>query len=144
MEKNPIRVMYNEHDVIVLAERSIQHLFHTWLEKPELYVQEVKKLLKFFSEYADKLHHGKEEAILFPALRKNVDFTLGELLEELEAHHERFREYVHKIRSDLERGDYPESWAILKEYCNDLLDHIAIENDELFVLAESLLGHDEQ
>lgn len=143
MEHNPMKTMYSEHEVISLADDIIHNLFHCWVENPEEYVNEVTRLLSFFREYADKLHHMKEEDILFPTLRECPDFTLDELLSELEAHHERFRDYTHKIESDLGKKDYPESYAILREYCNDLLDHIAVENDELFVLTESILSPEE-
>jgi hemerythrin-like domain-containing protein len=143
MEGSPIQVMYKEHEIITQAEYNIKALFHTWIDKPEEYVSEVKRLISFFKEYADKMHHMKEENVLFPALRDCDEFTLDELLSELEAHHERFREYTGKILQDLSAGDYAEAWTILKEYCNDLLDHIAVENDELFVLAEALLSAQE-
>ena len=32
---------------------------------------------------------------------------------------------------------------LLTGYINDLLDHIAVENDELFIMAESLFNEDE-
>lgn len=143
MEKNAIEIMYDEHSIIALADEKVQGIYHLWLHEPEKYIDEVNKLLSFFRDYADGLHHRKEEEVLFPALRKAPQFSLGELVDELEAHHVHFREFVHKIKNDLEKGDYPESWAILKEYCNDLLDHIAVENDELFVMAEHLLSPEE-
>jgi len=143
MEHNPVNALYDEHRIISLAEEYIQNLFHTWVDKPAVYETNVKELLSLLSEYADNLHHKKEEGILFPALRDIPEFTLGELLDELEAHHERFRDFIHKIKDDLGEGNYPESYAILKEYCNDLLDHIAVEDDELFVLAESMLSPQE-
>ena len=143
MEHNPIKTMYSEHDVISLVDDIIHNLFHFWLENPDEYVNEVNKLISFFQEYADKMHHLKEEDILFPALRDCPDFTLEELLSELETHHERFRDFTHKIQSDLNKKAYAESYAVLMEYCNDLLDHIAVENDELFVLAENILSTEE-
>lgn len=41
------------------------------------------------------------------------------------------------------RENFPESYESLRHYNNDLLDHIAAENDELFVLAQSLLSESE-
>ena len=143
MQHNPIETMYREHDIISQMEDIIQNLFHLWIDHPNDYSKVVTSLLAFVKEYADNLHHRKEEEILFPALRDCPDFTLVEILDELESHHERFRDLSQKIKADLDKKDYPESYAILKEYLNDLLDHIAVENDELFVLTENILTPEE-
>jgi len=140
MENNPIQTMYEEHNIISILEHFIQKIFNLWIEKPEEYVKRVNEIILFLTEYADKIHHRKEEEVLFPALLNCPDFTLHELISELESHHERFRDFAHKIQADLSKDDYPESYAILKEYCNDLLDHISVENDELFVLTEAILS----
>ncbi len=132
MEYNPVQTLNNEHDIISLLDDIINNLYHSWNEKPDEYTAEVKRILTFLMEYSDQVHHGKEEEILFPALRNCMDFTLDDLLTELETHHERFRDFTQKIQNDLEKKDYAEAYAILREYCN-----------ELFVLAESILSPDE-
>ncbi|MBW6481490.1 MAG: hemerythrin domain-containing protein [Vicingaceae bacterium] len=142
MEHNPLKVMYNEHDVIVKAEKIIEKLENTWEQNPEQYAEKVKKLVEFFREYADGYHHRKEEDVLFPAIKDHPDFVLQEIIEEFETHHEDFREYAAEIVESVEECDYARSYKVLKQYIGDLLDHIAAENDELFVLAESLM--DEQ
>ena len=143
MQHNPIETMHREHEIIAQMEDIIQNLFHSWIKQPEEYTNSVNNILHFIKEYSDGFHHQKEEQILFPALRNCPEFTLDEILDELESHHERFRDLSHKIESDLTKKDYPESYALLKEYMNDLLDHIAVENDELFVLTENILSEDE-
>ncbi|MFP5470263.1 MAG: hemerythrin domain-containing protein [Bacteroidia bacterium] len=139
---NPIKVMYDEHDIIVKAEKVIENLANTWENNPEEYAEKVKKLVEFFREYADGYHHRKEEDVLFPAIKDHPDFVLQEIIEEFENHHEDFREYAAEILESITEGDYARSYKILKQYIGDLLDHIAAENDELFVLAENLM--DEQ
>ena len=142
MEHNPLTVMYNEHDVIVKAENIIKSLENTWEDTPETYVEKVKLLIEFFREYADGYHHRKEEDVLFPAVHNHPDFVLQEIIEEFHTHHEDFREYAAEIIEAVDEEDYVRSYKVLKQYIGDLLDHIAAENDELFVLAESLM--DEQ
>ena len=47
------------------------------------------------------------------------------------------------IASAAESGNYEESNILLTEYTEKLLDHIAVEDDELFQMAETLLDDNE-
>lgn len=142
MEHNPLTVMYNEHNVIVKAEGIIKNLENTWEDNPKNYTEKVITLIDFFREYADGYHHRKEEDVLFPAVHNHPDFVLQEIIDEFETHHEDFRAYAAEILEAVNEKDFVKSYKVLKQYIGDLLDHIAAENDELFVLAESLM--DEQ
>ena len=143
MENNPIKVMYGEHEIIVKAEKVIENLENTWENNPEEYADKVKKLVEFFREYADGYHHRKEEEVLFPAIKDHPDFVLQEIIDEFMEHHEGFREYATEIIEAINEEDYARSYKILKRYINDLLDHIAAENEELFVLAENLMDENQ-
>lgn len=139
MEKNPISVMYDEHDIIVKAKKIIEKLENTWDSNPTEYAEKAKKLVDFFREYADGYHHRKEEEVLFPAIKDHPDFVLQEIVDEFYTHHDDFRTYASEIIENINEGDYARSYKVFKQYINDLQDHIAAENDELFVLADSLL-----
>jgi hemerythrin-like domain-containing protein len=136
---NPMDVMYGEHDVIVKAEKIIINLNGIWEKDADAYSEKVRKLIVFFKEYADGYHHRKEEDVLFPAIKEHPDFVLQEIIDEFETHHEDFRGYAKDISEAIDEKDFPRSYKILKQYINDLRDHIAAENDELFVLAENLM-----
>ena len=143
MEHNPIQTMLDEHEVICQAEEIVKNLNHTWETDAEKYKQKVKTLVTFFREYADGYHHRKEEDVLFPAIKNHPDFVLQEIIDEFETHHEDFRTYTVLIEDSLNEGDYEKSYLGLTNYLQDLLDHIAAENDELFVLAENLMEEDD-
>ena len=139
MENNPITAMYNEHEIIKQAEEVIKNLNQVWETDSEKYVDTATKLVDFFKEYADGYHHRKEEDVLFPAIKDHPDFVLQEIIEEFEEHHEGFREYAAEIREAIADEDYTLSYKTLTRYIDELLDHIAAENEELFVLAENLM-----
>jgi len=143
MEYNPIQTMLDEHELISDVEDVIINLNNSWENDSEEYKKNVKSLITFFREYADGIHHRKEEEVLFPAICNHPEFILNEIIDELKQHHEDFREYTHEIEEALEEKDYERSYKKLNNYLQDLLDHIAVENDELFVLAETLLDEDE-
>lgn len=143
MEYNPIQTLLLEHETICRVEEIIKNLDGTWDDNSEKYEETVITLINFFREYADENHHRKEEEVLFPAICDHPEFILKEIIDELEQHHEDFREYTQEIEAALEENDFEKSYKELSSYLEDLLDHIAVENDELFVLAETLLDEED-
>ncbi|MCB0482381.1 MAG: hemerythrin domain-containing protein [Flavobacteriales bacterium] len=142
-ENNPLQTLMDEHDLICSTEDIIKSLNGTWVENPDLYTERVNSLLIFFKEYSDLFHHRKEEEILFRELRDHPDFLLNDILTELEEHHESFRETVLELDDAIENSEYEKVQSLFAGYLNDLLDHIAVENDELFSMAESVFTEDE-
>ena len=143
MEHNPIQTMLDEHEIICKTEEIIEGLDKSWETDEEKYKEIVRTLITFFREYADGYHHRKEEEVLFPAVNDHPDFVLQEIIDEFESHHEDFRDYTTSIEEAISAGDFEKSYKELSCYLQDLLDHIAAESDELFVLAETLLDEDE-
>lgn len=137
---NPLDVMYAEHDIIMKAEDIIKKLDSTWRDDASKYSASVRKLVSFFREYADGYHHHKEEDVLFPVIYDHPEFVLQEMIDEFNVHHEDFRGYATDILEAIDEADYPGSYKLLSRYISDLLDHIAAENDEFFVLAGNLLN----
>ncbi|MBI2259405.1 MAG: hemerythrin domain-containing protein [Flavobacteriia bacterium] len=142
--KNPLDVMYHEHEIIQKTKKIIQEINNLWTKNEQEYREVVTKLVLFFSEYADGYHHRKEEEVLFPAIKSHPDFILQEIIDEFEQHHEDFRTYASEIKELLEENEFEKSYKVLNDYLNDLLDHIAAENEELFVLADSLLDDNQK
>ena len=64
----PTQILRDEHDVILrgleLLESCSTRLTDGQLVSPDT----LDSLIEFFRLYADKTHHGKEEALLFPAM----------------------------------------------------------------------------
>jgi hemerythrin-like domain-containing protein len=143
MTNNPIQIMLDEHDIISKTESIIKNLNLLWETDAEKYMEKVKTLITFFKEYADGYHHFKEEEVLFPAIMNHPDFSLQEIIHEFEEHHQGFRDYTKNIVDAIKNGNYEKSYQELNSYLEDLLDHIAAENDELFVLAENLIDDKE-
>jgi hemerythrin-like domain-containing protein len=143
MEHDPIQTMLDEHEVICKTESIIENLNHYWETSEEKYAKIVSTLITFFREYADSYHHRKEEDVLFPAIKSHPDFVLQEIIDEFEQHHEDFRDYIKEIEEAITEGNYEKSYLKLNNYLQDLLDHIAAENDELFVLANNLLSEED-
>lgn len=135
---NASQLLMAEHDVIKNVEIVIIRIKSLWEKDPEKYKTILYQLIYFFKEYSDKYHHYKEEQVLFPEMINHPDFKLIEIIEELEDHHVMFREFTREISVLAEQNKFKESQSILEKYVDNLLDHIAIEDDELFNMAENL------
>ncbi len=137
-EHNPMQLLMQEHDIILKAGPVIRTLATLASSNPETYAEKLDQLLSFFVRYSDQYHHYKEEQVLFQQLRDNPEFMLTDIIEELEDHHESFRDSVRLIREAMEQKNWPQAQQLLEQYFERLQDHIAIENDELFHMTENL------
>lgn len=144
MEKNnPSQMLMDEHTIIKKIENIINSMDLLWEKDNEKYKTLVSRMLYFFKEYSDRFHHYKEEQILFPEMRNHPDFKLSEIIDELEDHHVMFREYTQEINDLCQSNECAKSYQVLKKYIDNLLDHIAVEDDELFSMAENLFSSNE-
>lgn len=143
MTSTAIKLLMDEHEIISEAEDIIVMLDKYWEKDKANYEKCVRLLIQFFRDFCDKYHHQKEEEVLFLELKDHHDFRMSEMLDELQSHHDDFRHDIIDIETAINDEDYEKAHSLLISYINGLLDHIAIEDDELFVMAESLFTEDQ-
>lgn len=108
------------------------------------------ELLEFFRLFADRCHHGKEEDLLFPLLRRKGLPPAGGPVAVMLYEHEQGRALIREMLEAAEafRGGAAEGggrWAdAARNYAALLREHIAKENNILFVMAENLMTPAEQ
>jgi len=142
MQSKATQLLFDEHEVISSIASVIAQIDKTWEKDAANYTSSVNGLLRFLKEYSDGYHHQKEEEILFPHMLAKNEMLDG-IIDELIEHHEDFRGHVQRIEQELEAGNFASVQQKLAEYLDGLLDHIAIENDELFQMAETLFMENE-
>jgi hemerythrin-like domain-containing protein len=117
-------------------------------DKPE--VEHIANIVDIIRNFADGLHHAKEENIFFPALgRKGFSAQQGPVAVML---HEHLlgRNYVKGIADNLElyrKGNKDAVSGIYQNmigYADLLANHIAKENNMLFRMADKVLTEEEQ
>lgn len=140
---NPIQLLFDEHDLIISAAETARQTEDFIGVDNERYVKIVGDLILFFRNYADKYHHYKEEEILFPEMCKQNELLKEGIVQEMLGNHDDFREMLANIEKSLTAKEYQTANKILQQYVEMLLDHIAVENDELFQIAESLFDENE-
>ena len=140
---NSLKMLYNEHDVISKAAYLAKNARELIGINDEEYELTISELMRFFRIYADQYHHHKEEEILFPAMAQKSELLAQGILKEMLDNHAEFREMAVEIYAALEEKDYILAADIIDTYTDALLDHIAVENEELFQTAYSLFTEDE-
>ncbi|GAB4203099.1 MAG: hemerythrin domain-containing protein [Bacteroidia bacterium] len=143
MENKLTTLLYAEHDNILKLKEIISKIDLLWEQDSKKYEDILNTLIHFFRNYADKLHHHKEEDILFPALCDINPMLEQGIVDEMLEHHEIFRELIGSIETHLKQKEYASSYKELCKYFELLEDHIQVENNELFPLAEDLLNSNE-
>jgi len=141
-----IEQLKKEHEAIermlVVLDRVCRRLESGEGVKPE----HLDQIVAFFRGFADECHHGKEEAVLFPALEKvgipREGGPVGVMLHE----HEQMRGYLRGVGEAVERlraGELGAATHLARHaghYAGALRLHIDKENSMLFRMAEMRLG----
>lgn len=123
----PVKRLVDEH---VLIKQWLA-LIPGVIEKMDLSSEAGKKIIAggvdFMRSYADRLHHGKEEKILFGYFDEKA-----EIIQAMLSDHDTGRGHVGAIREALERGDRDAAAVHLTAFRELLSDHIKKEDEILF------------
>jgi hemerythrin-like domain-containing protein len=110
----------------------------------------LQNAVEFLRLYADRQHHGKEEDLLFPELEKKGMPRNGGPIGMMLMEHTFGRSHIARMAeaaSASASGDRAATatWAdAALDYVALLREHIAKENQILFVMAERILSADDQ
>ncbi len=133
-----------EHEVILHALDLLDQALQSNTKDDQLKLQFGNELVNFLKTFADKCHHGKEENHLFTALVDkgfpSDSGPIGVMLQE----HKQGREYIALMKKSLDSNDLPGFSANAALYRDLLRNHIAKENNILFMLADKALEDDIQ
>lgn len=143
--RGAVDILIREHDAI----QRVLHLLETaatLLDHRRTVPEGFQRWsVEFLSNFADLLHHAKEEQVLFPALLRRGGGSLEPGIAKLVADHAQNRVYVAQLRElDLTDRTQCERFAALAHaYVEHLRDHIFREHNETFAAAPRILTEDE-
>lgn len=103
---------------------------------------DVEQLLDFLHRFADEHHQGKEEAVLFPALRNTDHGKPGGPLHALMFEHEQERSLAGGLENSVRNRNAADFSYYARRLSRTLLDHIHKEDHVLFELIEKYLNRD--
>jgi len=143
-------VLRKEHDAILSMLEATEEVARRWDAGERVEPEILDGLLEFFRLFADRCHHGKEEELLFPLLEQKGMPRSGGPIGVMLSEHEEGRALVRQMAeaaAEYRQGvaDAGQRWAAAaKQYIALLREHIAKENNILFVMAERMLTPEEQ
>src|SRR5512135_3055281 len=135
-----------EHRVILRVLQCLSAAADRAEKEGGLDVESIPKMLEFFRGFADRCHHGKEEAHFFPVARQRGVGCAPASLDSLRAEHEEGRGHIRVMEEYLGaagRGDNQATARFLqhaRQYVQLLTDHIGKEDHCLFPTADTLLS----
>ena len=146
-KRRPIGVLMIEHRTIERALDRFEAMSRGALIPADSV--DVAALVDFFGTYADEVHHGKEEAILFAEVDvERLDAEMTVLLEAIKQEHVAFRAYRRQLdeaNRRLAAGDgsgRDDVNRILDEFIPKLRAHITKEDELLFRALDRLQDDD--
>lgn len=147
MNLESIKIMVAEHDNIRRMLKVIRKVSYRVLTKGEYDVSDFPKIIDFVRSYADKLHHGKEEDILFVTMNKELEkLAKSGAITGMYIEHDAGRLFIANLEKGVNKFKAGDDEARLDIIANaicyaDLLDrHIEKENTAMYKFAENMLN----
>ncbi|HEX2922793.1 MAG TPA: hemerythrin domain-containing protein, partial [Chloroflexota bacterium] len=143
-------VLRNEHRAVERVLRVLERAADRLDAQEPVSMEVFEDSLDFLRNFADKCHHAKEEAVLFPAMaRAGVPVDKGPIGVML-AEHEEGRAYIRAMVDaveDCKRGNAAAREALARNaraYASLLEQHIRKEDDVLFPMGDRVLPDADQ
>lgn len=134
-----IRVLEEEHANILRMTVVMRAMSLQMIEQKTLFVDDLHTVIAWIREYADKHHHGKEEAILFQEMLDRLG-DMGERMVRggMYVEHDAGRYHVSQIEEAIHRFNPGDDDAFLDGlthvlgYADLLVRHATKENDVIY------------
>jgi hemerythrin-like domain-containing protein len=145
----PTDVLSAEHRVIEQVLDCLETIASSARDLGLLDARLASEALTFLIEFADRMHHGKEELHLFPLMAsRGIPRNVGPIAVMLNEH-DIGRAEIAKMRTAIQgastsRESVSEFIAAAFAYVELLREHIAKEDSVLFPMAESVLRDDDR
>jgi hemerythrin-like domain-containing protein len=134
--------LIQEHRLILRAVYVLQAMSDQAKENKMPEESDVDRLLHFFHRFADSHHQGKEEAVLFPALRDKDRSKAGGPLHQMMFEHEQERSLVNGLEDALRTRKHADFAYYGSRLAQILCNHIYKEDNILFDLVEKSITKD--
>lgn len=149
--ENPIKTLNNEHDLIYKLLEVFKKKLSEMKETREIDSQFIDVLEDCFENFINRIHHWKEENVLFKELKtKSLSPEHEQEIKRLTSEHEMARKLVNKIvegRYKFTLGElsgFDELTNALEKFIELYEPHITFENEKFFPEAEIYFDDDEK
>lgn len=135
-----------EHEKILVFLGILQRICAELEGKRDINPLYLEQVIEFIKIFVDKFHHGKEEDLLFPAIRKAGGLRESGPIRELMIDHIKGRSLVRDMNLAAERyGKYGLGAPVqfverAKSYISLLIEHIRKEDETYFPMVEKAIS----
>jgi len=142
----PTDILRNEHRVIEQVLCCLERIANQFDSEGILDKDAARQAIDFFQNFADRCHHGKEEAYLFPFLQHKDFRRLSQPVGRMLMEHDEVRDHIRAMVAALDeaepdaRGAVTRFAAHARAYIVLLREHIQKEDHCLFPVAEEILS----
>lgn len=140
----PIEDLIKEHGPIKLLLRILEKVNGQLEAGKGMNTTDLGNTVAFIREFADKCHHGKEENLLFPAMKENNIFEEMTLIDILIEEHKVGRNFVKNMAEAIVEKNNEKFVENARGYIDLLDQHIDKENRILFPMANKSLSEEKQ
>jgi hemerythrin-like domain-containing protein len=144
------QILVEEHRVIEQVLDCLEAMAHECRERRSIRKQDAKDAVDFFRSFADRCHHGKEEAHLFRVMEArgypHDEGPVAVMLHE----HETGRSHLRSMDDAIDAADRGDADALeafashAEEYVGLLRQHIHKEDHCLFPMADEAFSPEDQ
>ena len=142
MATHPILQLMQEHEVILQVLTAVEQRSASLASEEQLDSVFWKRVHRFLVEFADEVHHTKEEGMFFPVLVELGFADEGGPVGVMKHEHVQGRRLTAAIERAIESGDCEALERAAQGYALLLREHIQKENMVLFEMARQRLGAD--
>ena len=144
-----VQVLVDEHRGFKVMLSVLEAIAARLARQQEVPAPMLSGVVEFFETFTER-HHGREEHTLFPVLERHGVTHDQTVIDVLLAQHDAGRAYCRKMRSDLARhlngepSGAEDFAAHARGYSELIREHIRIEDEYFYSLADKLMTHAER
>lgn len=138
------RVLSDEHQNILKVISAIKKECQIIENGREVDKEFFNMAIDFIRNYADKLHHAKEEDILFKSMCQDDVAMHCNPIDQMLHEHDLGRDYIKKLEEGLNKNNIKEILINARGYAFLLEDHIFKEDNILYPMADQVLSTEKQ
>jgi hemerythrin-like domain-containing protein len=128
-----------DHQAILRGLGILKSAAASWRRGQAGAADDCRDLLDFLKTFADRCHHGKEEKVLFPKLMQAGIPMDGGPLPVMLYEHDQGRQLIRNMEQAMDTNEASDFAFYANRYARLLEDHMAKEDNILFVKAEDVL-----
>lgn len=146
MSRTAIEMLTDEHHSIMKVVEALRRIGRRLERDPSPDLEQLREVVRFMREFADRCHHGKEEDLLFPALEAKGVPESGCPLGALRSDHVKGRSLVGALSDAIDALAKGEREALgrirsaIEGICELYPGHIWREDEMVFPMVDRLLS----